>query len=363
MYIGITAEWNPFHSGHAHMLRSLKNLFPDAPIISAMSGSFVQRGEPAIFDKWTRAKWALMFGVDAVIELPVLCVLQSADKFAASSVSLLHNMGCTHIAFGAESLNSDTLYNAAQWSLQPDFNLYFHQFLGKGLSYASAVTKSMEIRYPEISRELTRPNNLLGFLYVQAALKQNLPLSFIVIERNTHYPASATTALMNTGHILSYARYEDACLLLGRLTKKESLRDSRLFSEGLENKWYKEIQQASLPDIFEAIKSKRYLYSRLKRIAASLLLSSELVPSPFSHSSFPKYARLLALKNTKSFILNKSNLPVITGAAKALRTLQEKKALESFSIDLRATDIQSYCMKNKSYRTGRLDFYHSPVIR
>lgn len=69
MYIGITAEWNPFHSGHAHMLRSLKNLFPDAPIISAMSGSFVQRGEPAIFDKWTRAKWALMFGVDAVIEL------------------------------------------------------------------------------------------------------------------------------------------------------------------------------------------------------------------------------------------------------------------------------------------------------
>ena len=386
MYIGITAEWNPFHSGHAHMLRSLKNLFPDAPIISAMSGSFVQRGEPAIFDKWTRAKWALMFGVDAVIELPVLCVLQSADKFAASSVSLLHNMGCTHIAFGAESLNSDTLHNAAHWSLQPDFNLYFHQFLGKGLSYASAVTKSMEIRYPEISRELTRPNNLLGFLYVQAALKQNLPLSFIVIERNTHYPASATTArkhfiagesypllpeqiqteihtLMNTGHILSYARYEDSCLLLGRLTKKESLRDSRLFSEGLENKWYKEIQQASLPDVFEAIKSKRYLYSRLKRIAASLLLSSELVPSPFSHSSFPKYARLLALRNTKSFILNKSNLPVITGAAKALRTLQEKKALESFSIDLRATDIQSYCMKNKSYRTGRLDFYHSPVIR
>ena len=221
---------------------------------------------------------------------------------------------------------------------------------------------------------------------MQAALKQNLPLSFIVIERNAHYPASATTArkhfiageyypllpeqiqteihtLMNTGHILSYARYEDACLLLGRLTKKESLRDSRLFSEGLENKWYKEIQQASLPDVFEAIKSKRYLYSRLKRIAASLLLSSELVPSPFSHSSFPKYARLLALRSTKSFILNKSNLPVITGAAKALRTLQEEKALESFSIDLRATDIQSYCMKNKSYRTGRLDFYHSPVIR
>lgn len=132
------------------------------------------------------------------------------------------------------------------------FQSIFHQFLGKGLSYASAVTKSMEIRYPEISRELTRPNNLLGFLYVQAALKQNLPLSFIVIERNTHYPASATTArkhfiagesypllpeqiqteihtLMNTGHILSYARYEDACLLLGRLTKRVTERLPALF--------------------------------------------------------------------------------------------------------------------------------------
>lgn len=384
MYIGITAEWNPFHSGHAYMIRSIKNLFPDSPIISAMSGSFVQRGEPAIFDKWTRAKWALMFGIDAIIELPVLCALQSADKFAAAAVSLLHNMGCTHIAFGAESLKSDTLHNAAQWSLHPDFNLHFHRFLEEGFSYATAVTKSMKIRYPEIAQELTRPNNLLGFLYTQATLKQNLPLSFIVIERNAHYPASATTArkylatgecypllpkeiqteihmLMNAGHILSYSRYEDACLLLGRLTKKEVLTNSHLFSEGLENKWYKEIQQASLPEVFEAMKSKRYLYSRLKRIAASLLLSSELTPSPFSHPSFPKYARLLALRNTKSFILNKSNLPVITSTAQALRTLQGK-ALESFNTDLRATDIQSYCMKNKSFRNGRLDFYHSPII-
>lgn len=120
-----------------------------------------------------------MFGVDAVIELPVLCVLQSADKFAASSVSLLHNMGCTHIAFGAESLNSIHFITLRNGPCSPISIYIFTNFLGKGLSYASAVTKSMEIRYPEISRELTRPNNLLGFLYVQAALKQTClyPLS------------------------------------------------------------------------------------------------------------------------------------------------------------------------------------------
>ena len=75
MYIGITAEWNPFHNGHYYMINKIKEQFPDTPIIAIMSGSFVQRGEPALFDKWTRAQWAIQHGVDAVIELPVLCTI------------------------------------------------------------------------------------------------------------------------------------------------------------------------------------------------------------------------------------------------------------------------------------------------
>lgn len=384
MYIGITAEWNPFHSGHAYMLNEVKKLYPDVPIISAMSGSFVQRGEPAIFDKWTRAKWAILSGADAVIELPVLCVLQSADKFATAAISLLYSLGCTHIAFGAESLSISQLYNAANWSLHADFNHYFHKFLKEGFSYATAINKSMAIYSPTIAQELSRPNNLLGFLYIQTALKQNLSLSFIAIERNSRSPASATAArkyitskriypllpsevepeismFLKTGHYISYARYEDACLLWNRLAKEESLTKSGLFSEGLEHKWYKETQQNSIIDSLNATKSKRYLYSRLKRIAAALLLSADTYPSLFSLTPKPHYARLLALRNKKSSILNTSKLPIITRVAKGLHTLRED-ALISLQTDIRATDLQAYCMQEEPFRKGRLDFYNSPII-
>lgn len=77
--IGIIAEWNPFHKGHEYLISTLREQVGDAPILAAMSGSFVQRGEPSLFDKWTRAGWALEGGVDIVIELPTLCVIQSAD--------------------------------------------------------------------------------------------------------------------------------------------------------------------------------------------------------------------------------------------------------------------------------------------
>ena len=82
MIIGITAEWNPFHLGHAYMVEHLKREYPDARLLAVMSGPFVQRGEPALFDKWARASWAVQAGVDAVLELPGTAALQSADRFA-----------------------------------------------------------------------------------------------------------------------------------------------------------------------------------------------------------------------------------------------------------------------------------------
>ena len=113
MYIGITAEWNPFHSGHAHMLRSLKNLFPDAPIISAMSGSFVQRGEPAVLDKYVRASMALNSGVNLVVELPVNYAVSSAESFAAGALKVLNYIKADSIAFGSESGDIERLSKLA----------------------------------------------------------------------------------------------------------------------------------------------------------------------------------------------------------------------------------------------------------
>ncbi|MFR2952476.1 MAG: nucleotidyltransferase family protein [Dialister invisus] len=108
------------------------------------------------------------------------------------------------------------------------------------------------------------------------------------------------------------------------------MRDSRLFSEGLENKWYKEIQQASLPDVFEAIKSKRYLYSRLKRIAASLLLSSELVPSPLFSFLFPQICQAPCFEKHKKFYPQQIKSPCNHRCSKSSAYFARRKSFRVF---------------------------------
>lgn len=384
MYIGITAEWNPFHNGHYYMINKIKEQFPDTPIIAIMSGSFVQRGEPALFDKWTRAQWAIQHGIDAVIELPVLCTIQSADKFAEAAVFLLHSLGCTHIAFGTESFSISNLEKIVQWTLNPCFDELFHQFLDEGNTYSISIDKAISIKFPQWDKELTKPNNLLGLRYIQTARKNNWPLSFISIKRDKNHPASATiarqelctkgsyellppnitndiTTLIQEGHIISYHRYEDACLLSSRIFTKSDLKRSCLFSEGLENRWYDKLQKDSWPNILHDIKNKRYLYSRLKRISAALLIAGTRAPSPFSQLHLPGYARLLALRQESSYILKKAQIPIITRLAKDYKDLNETNQL-MLDLDVRATDIQCYCFKNNIFRQSRIDFYHSPLL-
>ena len=131
MIIGITAEWNPFHLGHAYMVEHLKREYPDARLLAVMSGPFVQRGEPALFDKWARASWAVQAGVDAVLELPGTAALQSADRFAESAVLHLHTLHCTHIAFGTESATVQELQEAARWSASDEYLSVLHSFLNR----------------------------------------------------------------------------------------------------------------------------------------------------------------------------------------------------------------------------------------
>ena len=101
--VGITTEYNPFHKGHKYQIDSIRERLGPVPIIAVMSGNFVQRGAPALADKWTRANWALISGVDLVIELPVSYSLRSGMYFAQGAVRTLAATGCvTHLAFGCE---------------------------------------------------------------------------------------------------------------------------------------------------------------------------------------------------------------------------------------------------------------------
>jgi predicted nucleotidyltransferase len=380
---GIVAEWNPFHRGHEAMIEELKKNNPDMAIFSVMSGCFVQRGDPALFDSWTRAKWAVDAGADAVFELPVLASLQSADRFAEEGARLLYFLGCGAIYFGTESLEAEELEEAASYGLTEEWTDSLHQFLKEGLSYAQASAKAMEVHSLHLAKELTKPNNLLGYRYATAILAHHWPLTIHVFHRDMEHNISATTArkellekgatsllpsraaeeaagLMEQGNFTDFHRYEEACLLASRLMDEKVLSATGLFTEGLEHKWFRESQRVSYKDMLDHIKSKRYLYSRLKRIGAQLLIGGA-GPSPFIDREIPSYARLLALRREKSRLLNDISIPLITSMAKALRTLPPV-ITASLLLDIRASDIRSWCLHGEKYRQARQEFYRSPIV-
>ena len=161
---GVIAEYNPFHRGHAWQLRTIRNRLNAAAVVVVMSGSFTQRGGPAVTDKWSRAKAALENGADLVLELPVPYAVASAQYFAAAGVALLSACGIvTHLCFGTESPSLAPLQQALAATEAPDFPLRLRRHLRTGLSYAAATARTWEERglvAGEDGARLTAPNNL-----------------------------------------------------------------------------------------------------------------------------------------------------------------------------------------------------------
>ncbi len=381
--IGITAEWNPFHLGHSAMISEIKAAYPDMPIIAIMSGAFVQRGEPALFDKWSRARWAVEHGIDAVFEFPALYALQSADYFSQYAVDMLAALSVSHVAFSTESLSKEDLLTAAGWSVSEDYEAALHGYIQEGATYGEAAQRAMALCSQRLSAESTQPNNLLGLRYTARILRKKYAIDILPIHRDMEHNISASMAreellgnketalltpacseearqLMKEGAYTDPARYEDACLLKSRMLSLADLSASGLFTEGLEHKWHKESERNTYSAMISAIKSKRYLHSTLKRTGAKLLLG-ESAPSPFLAPPAPCYARLLALRKEKSFLLRNMPLPIVTSVAKAMKALPAEAAA-MLAMDIHAQDMQSWCMAGSMHRGGRRDYYTSPVV-
>lgn len=384
MIIGITAEWNPFHLGHAYMVEHLKKDYPDAHLLAVMSGPFVQRGEPALFDKWTRASWAVQAGVDAVLELPGTAALQSADRFAESAVLCLYTLHCTHIAFGTESATIQELQEAAHWAASEEYLSILHSFLKKRLPYGQAMTETMRSRFPELAEKLLLPNNLLGFRYAVAIVRHQLPIKIIAIPRKVEGTASATIirsqlltghfteylpgfvqqdvkCLLVLKHYTDYKRYEEACLLSNRFLSLKTLSDSGLFSEGLEHRWFSCMKAENYEQALLNIKNRRYPYRRLKRIGAALLLSQGQPLSPYASMHQPAFLRLLAMRKNSGFLLKNPLIPIIVSEAKSERTLSSE-IRPALLQECLAEDIFSFCQEGQEFRHAGMNYYHSPVI-
>lgn len=295
--LGIVVEYNPFHTGHLYHLQKAKELIKPDLTIAVMSGNFVQRGEVAIIDKLKRSEIAIQAGIDIVIELPFVYVMQSADYFCHGAISLLNAMGVTDIVFGSES-GQITLFKDIAWAIEKDPQRYEQKVktaMNQGLRYPDACNQALS---QILNKSITTPNDLLGLGYVKEIIHHDYPIAIHCIKRSNDYHdttlqkvASATAlrlALKNKQDVSDYLfdmsyyqklYFQDQfyCYLRYIMTiqSANSLQNYHLVEEGIENLLKKNI---SLYDNYQnfvnSLTSKRYTRTRIQRMLMHILMQN-----------------------------------------------------------------------------------------
>lgn len=309
--VGVICEYNPFHLGHQKQFAAIRDSFgTDTAIVCVMSGNYVQRGEPAVFDASLRARAAADCGADLVLELPVTRCLSSAEGFASGGVEILEALGCVDaICFGSETGALAPIWQTAQALLRPDFPAALQKQLKKGCSFAAARQRALEqLGVPGVT--VSSPNDILAVEYCKALLKLGSSIQPFCIQRKGNYnartldaenpSAAALRAEMECGDWLSYlppaaARvFKDGVrhtleagerAILARLRGMQEAEFACLpfGSEGLWRRlMYACRSETTLEEIISKTKSKRYARSRICRMVmcAYLGLSAADLDAP-----------------------------------------------------------------------------------
>lgn len=346
-----------------------------------MSGSIVQRGECAIFDKWQRAKMAVEAGADLVVELPTYYVLQSADVFACGAVGILDAMKVVDgLSFGSECGDIEIIKKAAE--IMSDENSAYNELLRQdikaGIGYPKASHNALCKCMPEYGEMLSKPNNTLGISYVKALTAINSNIKPLCIKRDNDYhgvqsddgymSASAIRNMINSA--MDYSKYcEDytaenvhslknaESFILGYLRNisAENLGKIKGSEDGLANLVKKSASNAcTIDELFEMCVSKRYTLHRIKRYVMAAILGID-------YDANPEYIRVLAIGKNGARLLKdikaKSGLDIITKVA------DYKENSKMFETDIKATDFQALCSGSVKDRYSGKDFKISPYVK
>lgn len=306
--VGIVTEYNPFHNGHAYQIAQARQKTGADVIVAAMSGNWVQRGEPAIMDKWQRTEAALAGGVDLVVELSGAAALQPAHLFAQGAIAVLATLKCQWLVFGTEHPDMDYDCLMAHLPSDPAIFKRFDQ------TYASLFQGYLR---EQTGITLSAANDILGFFYAVANQQQGQPLQLVPLARRgsqhndtavmqgTNYASATairaaslagdwatvqpvvpakTLALLQQESLISWAdfwpllRYQ---LISAPVT---DMRQRYQITEGVEYRLKRAALEATtFADFMRIVKTKRYTYTRLQRQAAYLLLQAlpeEMRPQP-----------------------------------------------------------------------------------
>lgn len=416
--VGIIAEYNPFHNGHLYQLQKAKELTGADYAVVVMSGDFTQRGIPAVFDKYTRCRMALLAGADLCIELPVVYATASAELFARGAVSLLSALGVDALCFGSECGGIAPLKETASllFAEPPAFKEALNAALKEGNSFPAArmlaVQKCMEAApgsecggtASALSVVLSSPNNILGIEYLKALLALS--------EKGLHTPVPYTVKREGDGYLSSSLSKESFCsamalrkgiaegvpdlscyvpeavrqeftracqskcalyaddfsgmLFYKLLSEKDNGYTSYLdVSSDLSDKICKNLVSFTTFSSFceNSLKSKDITLTRIYRSLLHILLSIKKEDVPFA----APYARILGFREKSADVfgcLSKDRIPLLSRLKEA-PSLLSAEGLSCLSKDLFAAHLYEHVRMLRMQKDGRppVSEYSRPVIR
>jgi Predicted nucleotidyltransferase len=414
--LGLIVEYNPFHNGHLYHFNTSLDITQAEYSICTISGNFVQRGEPAIVNKWARTRMALQAGIDLVIELPAVYCVQSAELFAYGAVTLLDRLNIVDtLSFGSECADIELLKNVVSvLNDEPEeFKQYIRENLDEGRSFATSRAKSLikymkgklnqDIDDEEFERILLSSNNILGIEYIKWLQRLGSSIVPVTLKRiHSKYndislktPTVSATAIRKAVHGSMYERlldfipgyavdimtdefrlgkgpvfpesFSQTILCMLRNMSIDEISQIMDVNEGLEYKIKKAARMScSLDEMITNIKSKRYTETRIKRILIHSLLSMKKHSlEQYNNAGGPQYVRVLGFSEKGKCLLSKiketCSLPIITNTAD-FRKFNNPVLRSMIEQDILSTDIYVTAYDKDSLRYGGYDFYMKPVM-
>ncbi len=397
----VISEYNPFTAGHRYHIEQTRALTHADAVIAIMSGNFVQRGEPAIFDKQLRTRLALEGGADVVIELPTLFALQSAEIFAHGSVKILDSLGCIdYLSFGSET---DIAFVGKVAALLADEPYSFKKELNKNLDdktpFAQARSNTIAAYFNLTEEEkmcLSLPNSILAIEYIKKLIQIDSDIQPIAVHRigGGYNDTTEYTDYLSATAVRKFIRENRFSVIASKLPPKISkmiqsqqtiagnedffkliqyrLMTSRVRDiagvsgvvEGLENAFASAAFSNNYDELIERVHSKRYTRTTIQRIAYNLLLGIKKDDVEYCKTKKdPLYARVLGFRQESSgivkYIADHSSIPVITNVPAYKKMLSDTTL---FDYDILASDIYKLAT-GLPQGDARPDFKLVPAIR
>lgn len=387
---GIVAEYNPFHNGHRYQVEEAKKRSQADVMVAVMSGNFLQRGEPALVDKWTRAEMALASGIDLVVEMPLAFSSQAADYFARGGIQILDALQVSTISFGVESGEAEQFRKAGQHFIKHEsaIDTAFQNKAEKGLSYAKRMEQAINHVLPEFPLDVSQPNNQLGFSYAKEIARQGSQLEIASVERkhagyleeslDAQKGIASATAIRKA--LFQQAEKEEVLPFLSQkafsllaeqplqnwndfwpylhyqltVSSTEELAAIYQMEEGLEHRMKEAaIGANNFEEFLSRVKSKRMTWTRLQRLAIYVLLQITK-KQMMKELEEVKAIRILGFsENGQRYLSEKKEdipLPLLTNIT--------QKNAEKWSLDIKAGEI--YRLPNKD-KIKKQDFTTIPL--